>query len=286
MNTEYLILGNGFMGNKFHNFLENTIISDRKIHSARDIEEEIVRYNPRIVINCIGNTGKVNIDWCETHKPETFIGNVSVPLLILEACNKVGVKMVHLGTGCIYQGDNNGKGYSEDDKPNFEGSYYSRSKLTIEKMLKEFDVLQLRLRMPFDDFPSDKNLINKLIGYEHIINIPNSITYIPDFLEAAKTLLENNATGIYNVVNKGAITHSEILELYKEIVDSNIDYEIISLEELYKITKAERSNCILSTEKLEKECKVRDVREALEICLPKYKKELEKALLSTKQPKV
>ena len=143
--VKYLIFGKGYIGNKFHNFLEDSLISDKRINSAEDAEEEIKKYDPEVVINCIGRTGVPNVDWCEDHKIETVKGNITVPLMILEASQNLDKYMVHIGSGCVYEGDNNGKGWSEDDEPNFGGSFYSRTKASSEKMINEFPVLQLSL---------------------------------------------------------------------------------------------------------------------------------------------
>lgn len=55
------------------------------------------------------------------------------------------------------------------------------------------------------------------------------------------------AKGVFNIVNPGVISASEIIQLYKEIVDPSHSFEIINVGYLNKITKAERSNCALIT---------------------------------------
>jgi nucleoside-diphosphate-sugar epimerase len=45
--------------------------------------------------------------------------------------------MVHIGSGCTYQGDNDGKGYSEEDIPNWDGNYYAWTKIVSERYLKD-----------------------------------------------------------------------------------------------------------------------------------------------------
>ena len=56
--------------------------------------------------------------------------------------------------------------------------------------------------------------------------------------------------GILNLTNDGYVTHKDILEAYKRIVGPSHTYELIDVTELESsITKARRSNCILSNEK-------------------------------------
>ena len=275
MSVKYLILGKGFFGNKFADYLEDSVLSNKRINSKADVLSEIKEHNPKIIINCTGRTGKPNVDWCEDHREETHTGNVLLPLEIAKACEDAGVKMVHLGSGCIYSGNNNGRGFSEEDRANFGGSFYSLTKAISEQMLKDYDVLQLRIRMPVDSVPGPKNLITKLAKYDKVIDVENSITIVEDFVRIAKELIEKEKTGIYNVCNPGSIKHSEILEMYKEIVDPEFKYNLISVEELEKFTKAKRSNCVLNTEKLEKEVGIKPAKERMREVLEKYKKNLE-----------
>ncbi len=271
---KYLIFGNGFIGNRFTNFLQDSIIAERRINSIDDISNQIEKYNPEIVINCIGKTGRPNIDWCELHKNETFFSNVTIPTMMAEACANTNIYMVHMSSGCIYETNRcSGIGFSENDKPNFKGSFYSRTKIFSERILSEYDnILQLRIRMPIDDIPSPRNLIDKLIGYKQVINVPNSITYIPDLMIVAKKLMDMHETGKFNVTNSGAITHKEILQMYQQIVDSSFEIpKFIPIEELD--TVARRSNCILHNTRLEvKEINMMHVLDAVEECMKNYAK--------------
>jgi len=270
--TEYLIFGNGFIGNNFNDYLKDTIISKVRIKDVNDICVEIEKHNPQVVINCIGKTGIPNVDWCESHKEETFFSNVTVSTYIAEVCENIGLYMVHMGSGCIYEGD---ASYTEDSNPNFKGSFYSKTKIYSEQILKQYNnVLQIRIRMPVDNKPSPRNLITKLVGYSKVINTPNSVTCIPDMLGAASRLMRMRKTGIYNAVQAGFITHKELLEIYHDIVDINFKMPIfIPIEELDTITVAKRSNCTLSTTKLERAgTKMRSVKEAIAACMEEYKK--------------
>ena len=269
---KYLIIGNGFIGNKFLNFLEDSEMSSKHINSLEEALEEIKEKSPEIVINCAGKTGRPNVDWCEDHKEETFDGNVLLPLYLAKACSELNKKLVHIGTGCVYAGDNNGLGFSEEDSPNFGGSFYSQTKMLSESLLKDFDTLQLRIRMPIDSSPGERNFITKITKYEKVIDIRNSMTVIDDLMQAGKILMDKNATGIYNIVNPDAMSHKEVLDMYKEIVDPNFEYKIISLEELKPLIKADRSNCVLNTDKLEKEYKIPKLRERLIDIMKQYKK--------------
>lgn len=260
-----LVLGDGFIGNKIKDYFKCQV-SPIRVRNYHDIKQEIVKYHSDIVINCIGKTGRPNIDWCESNKEETYFSNVIIPQEIDRACNDLGKKMVHIGSGCIYS---NGE-FSECDRPNFYGSFYSRTKITAEEALGR-DVLQLRIRMPISGKNEERNLISKLLKYDEIIDEKNSVTVIDDFLFALERLINLNAKGIFNVVNPDAVSHVDILNIYNKYSQNKKNYRIISVEELHKKTEARRSNCTLSTAKLNSYGVVlRNTIDAIEECVKSY----------------
>ena len=270
-----LIFGNGYLGNKFHAYFAGSILDAADITDENAVRSAIEHHHPDVVINCAAKSGKPNIDWCETHKLETLNSNLRGPLTLLKVCQDLGQYWVQLGSGCIYEGDNNGQGWRENDPPNFHRSYYSRLKGIMNDLLADFEVLQLRLRMPLDGTPGPRNLITKIANYKQVISLPNSVTVIDDLLVAADQLIQKRAAGVYNVVNPGAITHAEILRMYKEIVDPAHTYELITLEQLEKMTKAGRSNCILNGDKLKQAgIELPESRSRIREMLQQYKTQL------------
>lgn len=251
MNQKILVVGNGWLGNKIKKYLNCDLAADF-ITNENEVADLIKKYRPDLLINAIGITGQPNIDWCESHRPETYFGNVHIPYLLAEAVKKNNLKLVHLSSGCIYQGApaDRPDGWTEEDKPNFDGSYYSHSKAVAERLLSAYDnILITRIRMPFDKEPSNRNLLDKLLGYKKIINLPNSITVIDDYLKTLKGLIGQNLKGIFNCVNQGTATHQEIIEIYEQATGRDLGKEYV--KELANVL-APRSNCVLSTAKLEK----------------------------------
>ena len=249
--AEILITGaNGFLGGHFLRHFDDASASTVDIANEPDVIRELESKQPAIVINCAGKTGRPNVDWCEDNKAETLRGNVTGPLVLMNHCLARNIYLVHLSTGCLYTGDADGRGFSEDDPPNFSGSYYVRTKAHAEQLLKEFPVLMLRPRMPFDSSTNPRNLIMKLCRYDRVIDQPNSMTCIPDLLRAARMLIERREIGIFNVVNPGVLSPFEIMQAYQRDVDPGHEVTRLSLAELGHIAVAPRSNCVLSTDKL------------------------------------
>jgi 3,5-epimerase/4-reductase len=254
----------GFMGGLFLEAFTGSVGSFADIADQSAVRAALQEVKPDVVVNAAGKTGKPNVDWCEDHKEETVRANVTGPLILLEECTKIGARLVHLSSGCIYAGDNGGRGFSEEDAPNFDGSFYARTKAWSDQILKEFPVLLLRIRMPFDGSLHPRTLVGKLAKYSRVLDERNSITYVPDFIDAAKQLIEKGKTGIYNVTNPGTISPYEIMSLYKEVVDPSHSFERLTVVNLGEVVKAGRSNCTLSTARLEGEGIVlRPVEEAV-----------------------
>lgn len=266
--------GYGWLANRLKERWPDAIQSEADITDWKSISQDLRRRRPTVVVNCAGKTGRPNVDWCENHPVETMLSNVAGPMILAAECLDRGIFFAHVGSGCIYEGTEK-KPFRETDMPNFSGSLYSRSKAVGERALKEFPVLQARIRMPFDGRPHPRNLITKLLGYKKIISVPNSLTCVDDFVMVFQELIEQRQTGIWNIVNPGAVTHSRVLELYSEIVAPSHRFEVMGLEELEKRVKAGRSNCVLSIRKLEDAgISVRPIEDALRAALGQYRENL------------
>jgi len=267
-----LILGRGYIGQRIQTALNCEII-DRKIYSFRDIRRALNGRKPRVLINCIGHTGERNINDCEKNPDKTIFANTFVPLLLAEFCLRNKIKLIHISTGCIFKFDYlKDRPIQEDRVPDFFDLFYSRSKIYAERGLEalahRYGVLIVRIRVPLDNQPHPRNILTKLISYKKVINIPNSITYLPDFFMALRHLIEINASGVYNIVNKGALRYPQLLEVYKRY-KPDFEYRVVDFKQLHMV----RTNLLLSTRKLEKSgFRVRKIDEVLEECVKGYLK--------------
>ncbi len=274
MAKKILIIGNGFLGKKCAASWPEAILSDKKIVSVKDVEDLIDEHKPDSVLNAAGIVGKPNVDWCETHQLETISGNTILPIMIAEACQNKGVYLLHIGTGCIFYGySSDPNGWNESDPAN-PLAVYTRSKYAADLVLSTLPNVGIaRIRMPIDSESSPVNLIDKLASYTRVIDVINSVTVVEDMVGVFKQLLELQSSGIFHVTNPGSIKHKEILEMYKEFVDSNHSNEWISAQELVSsgLAKKTRSNNILQSGNLEKlGIKMRPVKEAVLDAIKKY----------------
>ena len=102
--------------------------------------------------------------------------------------------------------------------------------------------------------------------------MPNSITSLPDLIPAIIDMMSKNIIGTVNLTNHGLITHDEILNMYKEIVDPTFTWKNMTLEEQSEILISEKANNFLDTTKLKQLCPyIKSVKEAVKDCLLNYK---------------
>lgn len=249
------------------------IIASSRLQDYAGINKELDLVKPDYVMNCAGSVGVPNIDWNEDHKQDTYMTNTIGTVNLTDACWRKGIHVTYYATGCIYNYDKDhpiGSGFTEEDEPNYEGSTYSVSKKLSERILREYDnILILRIRMPISDDLHNKSIITKLTKYSKVINVPNSMTVLSEMIPISIKMTLDNCKGIYNFTNPGAISHNEILELYKKYIDHEFIWNNFTEDEQNKILKSKRCNCQLDTSKLTARYPVSEIHDAVEKVMKK-----------------
>lgn len=252
--------GRGWIGQQVIRELQKqnheVIIGEARLEQRELILKEIQDHKPDRIINTAGKTGTPNVDWCESNKEETIRSNVLGLINLIDCAYINNIHILNWGTGCIFEYDDNhqlnsGIGFKEEDKPNFDKSFYSKTKGLVEQIIKFYpNMLNLRLRMPIGDDLHPRNFITKIKNYERVVNIPNSMSVLYDLIPISIDMSVTKKTGIINFTNPGTISHNEILDLYKQYIDPKYEYVNFTLEEQSKILKAGRSNNELDSTKL------------------------------------
>ncbi len=244
------------LSNKKHEIVCPDIRADDTISVERLLDTE----KPDRVISFIGRThgdGINTIDYLE--KPGKLVENVRdnlySPLSMALICKQRGIHFTYLGTGCIFSsnGDTNEKTYSERDDPDFFGSSYSVVKGFTDRLMKlvSNNTLNVRIRMPITPDMSPRNFIAKIVAYEKVCSIPNSMTVLPTLLPILLDMIERADVGTINLVNPGIISHNEILAMYRDKVDPNKTWQNFTLEQQDAVLKSKRSNNQLDTTRLQ-----------------------------------
>lgn len=265
---------------------------------------------PEFLINAAGYTGKPNVDACELDKAGTLQGNTLLPQTIAHACAAAKLPWGHVSSGCIFSGAKiaeNGRvrvekdmtkpelhalaetkspavlGFAETDVPNFSFrngpcSFYSGTKALGEEAVAGVGQSYIwRLRIPFDEFDSQRNYLSKVQRYAKVYENVNSVSHRGDFVKACLDTWRLRAPfGIYNVTNPGYVTTRHVVELIEKYLKPARKFEFWSNdEEFYRqAAKTPRSNCVMDVSKLlATGVKIRPVEEALEDSLKNWRPE-------------
>jgi dTDP-4-dehydrorhamnose reductase len=281
-----LILGKGYIGQNIFDFLKNKNDFSIEIKNKNELDytdfhtldNYIFHFKNnglKYIINCSGYTGRPNVDGCENDKQTCWRYNVNLPILLTKIAEHWDIPIIHIGSGCVYSGYK--KQFTEEDEPNFgiynTSSFYSKTKHACEISLKNTNSYIFRIRMPFSEKASNRNYLNKLLLYDNLISHKNSLTCVEDLNEFIYKFISSKNTheyGIYNVVNSGHATGEEIVNLLKKYNIQNKRWRFLDQKDIG--FKTPRSNCILSTDKIQK----------LNLELPNVFESLEKSIKNLK----
>lgn len=277
----------GWIGSMFYDYCVKEKIrcvkGKARIDNLNDLSKEIDDVKPTHVISFTGRTyGEIDgvkyntIDYLEQKGKlyENIRDNLYGPLNLVMACNEKA-HLTYMGTGCIFNSSyENGyekqptNKYDENSEPDFFGSSYSIVKGFTDKLMHTLPdklykepcgcedycyepyyngVLNLRIRMPITSNDEPRNFISKILRYEKICSIQNSMTVLDDYIPIIFDMIVNCKKGTYNCTNPGTISHNEILSLYKEHVDPNFEWKNFTVKEQNEILASERSNNMLDT---------------------------------------
>jgi dTDP-4-dehydrorhamnose reductase len=252
----------GWIGQQFVEYLneKNVEYVDANVRAddEKAVENEIKLVQPTHIISFIGRThgkGINTIDYLE--QPGKLVDNIRdnlyAPIVLSLLAEKYKIHFTYLGTGCIFTAEDPiQSSFSEEDKPNFFGSSYSIVKGFTDRLqhLFEENTLNLRIRMPISNKANPRNFITKIATYDKVCSISNSMTVLPDMFPIIYNMMQKKTTGTFNMVNRGTISHNEILQMYKEIVDLEFTWTNFTIAEQDELLLSKRSNNQLTNDKL------------------------------------
>ena len=180
------------------------------------------KLQPNAVIHAAAET---NVDKCETQKGHAWNVNVEGTRNVAEACAEVSVKLIHISTDYVFDGE---KGYyKEEDKPNPRNPY-SASKAGAELLCQAYSetyglpVIITRSSNNYGPYQHPEKLIPKTIIYA-LLNksIPVYGTgenvrdwiYVEDNCEAIDLVLQKSEAGeIYNIAANQELKNLQVMK--------------------------------------------------------------------------
>jgi len=231
--------------------------------------------SPEFVINAVGFTGRPNIDGTEVERWRCLQANTVVPGVLADVLCAKKIRWGHISSGCIFHGMRaDGAGFTEEDEASFVTSdprsgWYAHTKWMAEKLLEGAPgVVVWRPRIPFDAEDNERNYLTKLMRYDRLLEVRNSITQRREFAEAAiRSMRERIPDGVYNATNPGSILTSEIVAALRRagILKNSVEYFSGEEEFLAAPGRVFRASCVLDSGKLAAQgIPMLEIHEALE----------------------
>lgn len=225
-----LLLGkSGYIGSSFEEELQRrgtkylgVSRSEHDYTKPDQLQTLIGGWDIELVINCAAFITKPSVDLCENFKRESLLGNVVFPVMLSDICQYAQIPLMHISTGCLYRGDNGGKGFAETSPPMLTFStgcrFYTGTKELAESVLSQRpSTYCVRIRLPFDNINHPRNFLTKLKAFDFIFDSINSLSHRGDFVKACLDLWNVRAPfGIYNVTNPGSYRTQEIAKLVRD----------------------------------------------------------------------
>lgn len=173
------------------------------ITNRRQLGFQISFYHPEVIINAAAYT---DVDGCEIHKDKAWTTNVGGVKNLVNFCRKQQIKLIHLSTDYIFNGE---KGpYSEEDPPD-PVNFYGETKLQSEKIIKESggDFLIIRTNVLYGFGKKVKPtlflwLLDKLSQNEKIkiaTDQFNNPTLVDNLSSCILEMVKKNISGIYHI---------------------------------------------------------------------------------------
>ena len=196
----------------------NSIVGDIKdFHGLNNI---ISNGNYDAVINAIG----ILNENAENNKSYAVLLNSYLPHYLCEVTKNMNTKIVHMSTDCVFSGSTGG--YSETsfrdgttfyDRSKALGEIENNKDLTFRNSIIGPDMKQEGIGL-FNWFMKQEDDIN---GYTQAMW--TGVTTLT-LAKAMENAIEENLTGLYNLVNNKVISKFELLKLFnKHLKDSSIN---------------------------------------------------------------
>jgi dTDP-4-dehydrorhamnose reductase len=187
----------------------------------------------------INAAAQTRVDWCERNPKEAEKGNTVIPELLAEACEKRGIRLVHVSTDYVFSGDSP-IAYREQDEPK-PRTVYGGTKLEGEERVLKTSADSLIVRTSWL-FGRGRNFIAAILAQAHerragrasgplrvVDDQYGRPTYACDLAGAVVYLVERGVAGLYHVANHGVAS-------WWELARASLDeagYEDLSVERIH-----------------------------------------------------
>ena len=237
MNKKVLILGSsGLIGHQVYNYLkDNSDFSLSNISYKRKLNNETILLDarneqrffnqirliqPNYIVNCIG----VLINRSERDPESAIFLNAHLPHRLEKLANKINAKLIHMSTDCVFSG-NKQSPYLETDERDGEDTY-AKTKALGEVISENHLTIRTSVVGP-EIINGSEELFHWFMNQSGVIEgfkkaIWSGVTTI-ELAKAIKWFIENNTTGLYHLTNGIPVNKYNLLHLFKNYTNKNIE---------------------------------------------------------------
>lgn len=239
-----MIIGKGHLGQ----YMKEIWNIPDELHWTRNIEEitdeTLTRLSPDVIINA---AGKTDLQWCENNTYGAIQSNIIAPVQLYALCIKHKISLVHLSSGCVWDGPYNkeGRPFTPAD-PVTPACTYAATKAACDILLLQNPeyVTIIRPRQIYSLKKSPRNTLDKLIKYPNLLDTPNSMTSADTIIKTIDKVIQNNVHGILNVYDLDVSSPFKVATLLAEAGLRQLP-TLLSKSDLDKWHKPKRVDTVL-----------------------------------------
>lgn len=233
-----LVLGaNGLLGSEL---LSNAYLSQYEVvgHFGRSNEDHadlsmldqtvhyLDRIKPDVIVNLVALT---NVDYCEQHPNESYLGNVRVVENVVAWINQQSskVQMVQISTDQVYDGP----GLHLEDSVSLK-NYYGFSKYAGELATGSIDAAILRTNLfgksKTDQRASFTDWLYRALTNNENIQVFDDVYFSPLSMSTLCNMItrvvQQDITGVYNLGSKQGLSKADFALAFAQALDLNTEH--------------------------------------------------------------
>jgi dTDP-4-dehydrorhamnose reductase len=203
-----IVLGSGFVAREFSKWGYPTISRKEFEWNAQFPQYYKLKCLLEPYTHVVNTIAASDTKRCQNDPAYAMDLNIDFIKFLNDICRVLGIQLIHISTGCVYEPCPYSGVYSETDPL----STYTLTKALGECLIDSHNII-LRPRLIFGPERHKNNLFDKIKNYTKFLTEPQSITSTTTIVEATKTLIDQRASGIFNVVQTDYLSITEIANI-------------------------------------------------------------------------
>ncbi len=226
-----------FLGQNKPNF--HFLFTDSKLLDLTDSKAVRAFLEKNKIDYCINTMAYTAVDKAESEAEKAYQLNAEMPIFLAESCKNFGIKLVHLSTDFVFDGQKN-IAYTESDSPN-PLSIYGKSKLAGEKGILERNAESIIVRTAWVYSMFGNNFLKTMLRLAEtktelgvVVDQIGTPTFAQDLAEGILKLIEicekKPLNGIFHYSNEGVASWYDFAQAIFRLAGKEIHLKPIPTE--------------------------------------------------------